>query len=48
MTCRWWHRWCRWRTEFLECPDGRLCVVRVRTRDCKRCPMTEEEYLSCV
>lgn len=44
MTCRIFHRWSRWATDFEEAPDGEMAVYEWRTRHCKRkrCDMIEE------
>lgn len=44
MTCRWFHRWSEWASEFEERPDGWPGVYEIRTRECVRegCGMFEE------
>ena len=47
MKHRWWHRWTAWVVEYEECPDGEMGVFEFRSRQCKRCPMVEEECRAC-
>jgi hypothetical protein len=49
MTCRIFHRWSKWTTEYEELPGGWMGVYRVRTRECrrKRCDYFEE-VIRCV
>jgi hypothetical protein len=44
MTCRWFHRWGKWESEFEEAPLGAMAVWEWRVRHCerKRCDMFEE------
>jgi hypothetical protein len=44
VTCRIFHRWSEWTTEFEECPDGDMGVWGISTRQCKRrgCDYFEE------
>jgi hypothetical protein len=44
VTCRWFHRWGKWESEFDECPVGVTGVFEFRSRRCKRkrCNWTEE------
>jgi len=44
VTCRIFHRWGEWASEFEECPDGDMGVWEIRTRECRRrhCDYFEE------
>lgn len=44
MTCRIFHRWSEWTSEWEECPDGDMGVWEIRTRECRRrnCDYFEE------
>jgi hypothetical protein len=46
VTCRIFHRWSEWSTEYEECPDGEMGVYEYRSRRCKRrgCYMIEEDF----